>query len=58
MLRELSFYDELSIVKIPETFKKYSRSCKVEIIDSEHPLAQLETLSLVNQASMICLKTY
>ena len=43
VLHELPFYDELSIVKISQACKKYARSCKIEIIDPEDPLAELET---------------
>ena len=42
VLRELLFYDELSIQKISEAFKRYARSQKIEIIDSKDPLVQLE----------------
>ena len=42
MLHELPFYDELSVAKIPEAFKRYARSYKIKIIDSKDPLAQLE----------------
>ena len=42
LLYELPFYDELSIVKMSEAFKRYARSCKIEIIDLKDPLVQLE----------------
>ena len=42
LLHELPFYDELSVAKIPEAFKRYARSYKIKIIDSKDPLAQLE----------------
>ena len=42
MLHELPFYDELSLLKILEAFKRYARSHKIEIIDSKDPLVQLE----------------
>ena len=42
LLHELPFYDELSIVKISQAFRRYARSYKIEIIDSKNPLAQLE----------------
>ena len=41
MMRELSFYNELNIVKTAKTFKRYSRSYSIEIIDSEDPSFQL-----------------
>ena len=39
LLHELPFYDELSIVKISQAFKRYARSYKIEILDSKYPLA-------------------
>ena len=42
LLHELLFYDELSVVKISETFKGYARSYKIEIIEPKDPLAQLK----------------
>ena len=42
LLHELLFHDELSIEKISKAFKGYSRSYRIEIIDSKDPLAQLE----------------
>ena len=33
LLNELTFYDELSVVEISKTFKRYARSYEVEIID-------------------------
>ena len=56
LLNELTFYDELSVVQISKTFKRYARSYEVEIIDSKDPLAQLENLA--NQALKIFLKTF
>ena len=41
MMRELSFYNELNIVKTAKTFKRYSRSYSIEIIDSKDPSFQL-----------------
>ena len=41
MLHELPFYSELSIEKIPEAFKRYARSYRIEIIDSKDPSVQL-----------------
>ena len=55
LLHELPFYDELNIVKISETFKRYATSYKIEIIDLKYPLVQLEA----SESSMkICLKTF
>ena len=42
LLHELSFYDELRVVKKSNAFKGYARSYKVEIIDPKDPLVQLE----------------
>ena len=42
LLHGLPFYDELSIVKISQAFKRYARSYKVEIIGSKDLLVQLE----------------
>ena len=42
LLHELPFYDELSNVKISQAFQRYARSYKIEIINSNGPLAQLE----------------
>ena len=42
LLQELPFYDELSVVEIPNVFKRYARSYKIEVIDSKDPLAKLE----------------
>ena len=39
---KLPFYDKLNIKQLSKTFKKYTRSYKIEIIDSKDPLAQLE----------------
>ena len=40
LLHGLPFYDKLSIVKISDTFKRYARCDKVEILDPKDPLAQ------------------
>ena len=42
MLHELPFFDELSVIEISKAFRRYSRSFKVEIVDSKDPFAQLE----------------
>ena len=41
-MHELPFYDELSVGKNSNAFKGYARSYKVEIVDHEDPLVQLE----------------
>ena len=38
LLKELPFYDELSIVKNNSAFSGYARSYKVEIVDKKNPL--------------------
>ena len=42
LLHELPFYDELSVVETSKALKRYARSCKIKIIGSKDPLAQLE----------------
>ena len=42
LLRELPFYDELSIVKNSNAFSGYARNYKVEIVDRKDPLVQLK----------------
>ena len=42
LLQELSFYDELSIVKNSDAFSGYARSYNVEIVDKKDPSVQLE----------------
>ena len=42
LLQKLTFYDELSITEVSNTFKRYARSYKVEIIYAKDPLVQLE----------------
>ena len=46
MLHENPFYDELSIVKISQAFRRYAKRNKIEIIDSKDPLALLEASKL------------
>ena len=40
---ELSFYEELSIVKSDQAFKEYEMSYKVEVIEKKDPLIQLKS---------------
>ena len=42
LLKELPFYDELSIVKNSNAFSGYARSYKVEIVDKKYRLVQLQ----------------
>ena len=41
-MRELPFYNELSVVKKSNAFKGYARSYKIELIESKDPLVQSE----------------
>ena len=40
---ELSFYEELSIVKSDQAFEEYEMSYKVEVIEKKDPLIQLKS---------------
>ena len=42
LLQELSFYDELNVVKSSDAFRGYARSSKVEILDHKEPLVHLQ----------------
>ena len=42
LLQELSFFDELSIVKNSNAFTGYARSYKIQIVDKKDPLVQLQ----------------
>ena len=52
-----TFYDELSIVKISETFKEYARSYKIETKDSKNLLVELEASKLSIKDFKMKLKT-
>ena len=41
-LAELSFYEQLSIIKTNQAFRGYAMSCKVELIERKDPIIQLE----------------
>ena len=45
-MHQIPFYDELSIEKTSEAFKRYTRSHKSEIRDSKDHLAELESSKL------------
>ena len=45
-LIELSFYEQLSIIKTDQAFKGYAMSYKVEIIERKDPIVQLEASKL------------
>ena len=42
LLKELPFYDELSIVKNKTTFSGYARNYKIEIVDKKYVVVQLK----------------
>ena len=41
-LAELPFYDQLSVIKTNQVFKRYAMSYKNEIIERKDPIVQLE----------------
>ena len=47
LLKELPFYDELSIVKIRAAFSGYGRSYKIEIVDKRDVAIQLKVSEIV-----------
>ena len=47
LLKELLFYDELSIIKNKTAFSGYSRSYKVEIVDKKDVIIQLKSSEIV-----------
>ena len=42
LLSELSFYEELNVIKTNHAFRGYAMSYKVEIIEKKDPIKQLE----------------
>ena len=46
LLSELPFYEELRIIKTNHTFRGYTMSCKVEIVELKDPILQLEASKL------------
>ena len=42
LLKELPFYDELSIVKNKTAFSGYGQSCKIETVDKRDVIVQLK----------------
>ena len=40
-LNELSFYEQLSVIKADQAFRGYAMSYKVEIIEKKDPIVQL-----------------
>ena len=47
LLKELPFYDELSIVKNKAAFSGYGRSYKIEIVDKRDVVIQLKASEIV-----------
>ena len=47
LLKELPFYDELSIVKNKTAFSGYARSYKIEIVDKRDVVVQLKASEIV-----------
>ena len=47
LLKELTFYDELSIVKNKTTFSGYAQSYKIEIFDKTDVVVQLKASEIV-----------
>ena len=45
-LVELLFYEQLSVIKTDQTFKGYTMSYKVEIIEKKNAIVQLEASKL------------
>ena len=41
MLSELTFYEELSVVKTDHAFKGYAMSCKVELVEKKGSIKQV-----------------
>ena len=46
LLAELSFHDQLSVIKTDQAFSGYARSYKVEIVGKKDPIVQLEASKL------------
>ena len=42
MLSELSFYEELNVIKTNHAFRGYAMSCKVKLVEKKNPIKQLE----------------
>ena len=43
-LVELLFYEQLSLIKTDQAFKGYAMSCKIEMIEKNDPIVQLEAI--------------
>ena len=52
-LAELSFYEQLSLIKTNQAFRGYAMSYKVEIIERNDPIVQLEASNdLLNETKV------
>ena len=49
LLAEQPFYEQLSIIKTNQVFKRYAMSYKVEIVERKDPIVQLEASKLSNK---------
>ena len=45
-LIELTFYEQLSVIKTDQVFSGYAASYKVEIVERKDPIVQLEAIKL------------
>ena len=52
LLSELSFYEELNVIKTDHAFREYATSYKVELVEKK---IQLNSQKQVNQVLKICL---
>ena len=46
LLAELSFYEQLNLIKTNQAFKGYAMSCKVEIVERKDLISQLKASKL------------
>ena len=56
-LAELSFYEQLSLIKTNQAFRGYAMSYKVEIIERNDPIVQLEASNdLLNETKVLSIR--
>ena len=55
LFSELSFCEELNVIKTNHTFKGYEISYKVEIIEEKDPIKKLERKNQVLKTSLVIL---
>ena len=53
LMKELPFYDELSIVKSKTAFSGYARSYKIEIVDKRDVVIQLKASEISIKISIV-----